>query len=135
MEPTSGKGQEDHVEKVQARATKLIPNLKNLPYEEHLTRLNLTTLEKRRQRGDLIQTYRIIMNQIDKVNPDTLFQRATYSSTRGHQQKLAKTRPNLDVRKFLYSQRVVDPWNKLPESATISPTLLCFKKELSNLGF
>ena len=122
------------IEKVQARATKLIPSLKNLPYEERLSRLNLTTLEKRRQRGDLIQTYRI-MTQIDKVNPDTLFQRATYLSTRGHKHKLAKTRPNLDIRKFFYSQRVVDPWNKLPESVTTSPTLLCFKKELSNLGF
>ena len=41
------------IEKVQARATKLIPNLKNLPYEDRLNRLNLTTLERRRQRGIL----------------------------------------------------------------------------------
>ena len=31
-----------------------IPSLKNLSYEERLSRLNLTTLEKRRQRGDLM---------------------------------------------------------------------------------
>ena len=66
------------IEKVQARATKLILNLKDLPYEDRLNRLNLTTLEKRRQRGDLIQTY-CIMNQIDKINPDSVFQKAVYT--------------------------------------------------------
>ena len=39
------------IEKVQARATKLIPNLKYLPYEDRLNRLNLTTLERRQRRG------------------------------------------------------------------------------------
>ena len=123
------------IEKVQARATKLIPNIKDLPYEDRLNRLNLTTLERRRQRGDLIQTYRI-MNQIDKINPDSMFQKAfLYTRTRGHQQKFAKARPRLDVRKHFYSQRAVEPWNKLPESATQVPTLLCFKKELTKLGY
>ena len=68
------------IEKVQARATKLIPNIKDLPYEDRLNRLNLTTLE-RRQRGE---TYHI-MNQIDKIKPDSMFQKALYTRTRGHQ--------------------------------------------------
>ncbi|XP_072025076.1 uncharacterized protein [Amphiura filiformis] len=122
------------IEKVQARATKLIPSIQHLTYEERLRRLNLTTMEKRRERGDIIQTYRI-MNQIDRINPDTLFQKADYQGTRGHSQKLAKSRSRLDTRKYFYSQRVVENWNKLPESAIQSPTLLCFKQELSKLGF
>ena len=93
-----------------------------------------TWKQKRRERGDLIQTYRI-MNNIDKINPETFFQRARYTSTRGHNQKFDKSRSRLDVRKFFFSQRVVEPWNKLPESAINAPTLLCFKKELSTLGF
>ena len=56
------------LEKVQARATKLIPTLKDLPYQDWISRLNLTTLEDRRRRGDLIGTYRV-MHQIDKINP------------------------------------------------------------------
>ena len=47
------------LEKVQARATKLISSIQHLSYEQRLAKLRLTTLEKRRERGDLLQTYRI----------------------------------------------------------------------------
>ena len=99
-------------------------------------KLKLTTLEKRRERGDLLQTYRT-MTQIDKTKPEKYFQFAdsTYGRTRGHSMKLAKTRSRLDIRKNFYSQRVVNAWNKLPQSAIDAPTLLNFKQQLSNLGF
>ena len=42
------------------RATKIIPELANLPYEERLRQLNLTTLEDRRDRGDLIEVYTML---------------------------------------------------------------------------
>ena len=48
------------LEKVQRRATKLIPEYKDLQYEERLQRLKLFPLVKRRLRGDMITTYKII---------------------------------------------------------------------------
>ncbi len=50
----------EKIENVQCRVTKMIDFLRDLDYNERLEQLGLTTLETRRQRGDLIQTFKII---------------------------------------------------------------------------
>ena len=45
------------LEKVQRSATKLVPGIRNLSYHDRLLELDLTTLEERRIRGDLIQFF------------------------------------------------------------------------------
>ena len=55
------------IEKVQRRATKLTPTLRDLDYKERLRQLKLPTLKYRRYRGDLIQVFKII-NEIDALN-------------------------------------------------------------------
>ena len=47
----------DRLERVQARATKLIPEIRNKGYERRLQDLNLFTLEQRRLRGQLIEFF------------------------------------------------------------------------------
>ena len=44
------------IEKVQRRASKLVPTLKDLPYPERLKTLNLTTLAYRRNRTDMTKS-------------------------------------------------------------------------------
>ena len=46
------------LEKVQRRATRLIPTLRNLSYVERLETLKLPTLEFRRRRGAMIELYK-----------------------------------------------------------------------------
>jgi len=45
------------VEGVQRRATKLIDSVRNLHYEERIKKLNSMTLEKRRHKSDLLETF------------------------------------------------------------------------------
>ena len=85
------------IENVQRRATKLITELKDVPYQERLWSLNLPSLVYRRLRGDLIEPYKYTHNHYN-IESDKLLPRAT-AITRGHSLKLSKQRFNLDVRK------------------------------------
>ena len=50
----------DTLERVQRRATNIIPELRDLSYEERLKECGLTTLETRRLRGDQIEVFEIL---------------------------------------------------------------------------
>ena len=62
----------DILEGIQKRATKMIPSLRNLSYEERLKRLGMFSLRHRRLRGDMIEVFKVI-HGIDKVNLGKLF--------------------------------------------------------------
>ena len=48
------------LEKVQRRATKLVPELRDLDYTNRLVALNLPSLLYRRRRMDMITVFRIV---------------------------------------------------------------------------
>ena len=66
------KGDIEALEKVQKRATKMIPALKNLPYKDRLKACNMSTLHHRRVRGDMIETYKILSGKYDSNVVPTL---------------------------------------------------------------
>ena len=103
--------------------------MKHLTYEDRLQRFNLMKIEDRAKRGDLIETYKIMTGKLN-VDPDHFFQKETDTRTRGHHLKLTKPRSNGLLRSKLFSRRVVDNWNKLPDDVISATTTNSFKANL-----
>ena len=62
----------DMLDKIQRRATKLIPGLRDLTYEEKTKVCGLTTLETRRLRVDEIEVFKIL-NCYENINSNLFF--------------------------------------------------------------
>ncbi|KAI8493802.1 hypothetical protein Bbelb_281490 [Branchiostoma belcheri] len=120
--------QADQIENVQRRASKRVPGLNNLPYEERLKVLRLPTLVYRRIRGDMIMTYKYIHGKLDTEGCLPKMQEKT--RTRGNSLRLSKRSVNNNKRLFFYSNRVVTWWNSLPEEVVSAPSVNSFKNRL-----
>ena len=119
----------DFLEMVQRRATKIVLPQKHLPYEERLRRQNLTTLEERWVRGDMIETYRLLTVKED-IKPDRFF---TKSEVRGdpdltHRMKIFKHRFERDIRKYFMVNLVIDNWNLLDKEVVEVEKTSTFKR-------
>ena len=55
-----------NLENAHRRATRLMPSLASLPYEQRLMKLDLPTLDCRRKRGRMIEVYKILNGVYDK---------------------------------------------------------------------
>ena len=75
----------DKLERIQRRATKMIPELRDLSYKSRLLQCGLTTLETRRLRGDQIEVFKIV-NGYEDVDRNMFFKLKEGSRTRGHKQ-------------------------------------------------
>jgi len=106
----------------------MIYGMKELSYEERLQRLQLTTLETRRLRGDLLEMFKIMKGKEDVREEDFFMRRI--SNTRGHTLKLYQGSCRTDTRKYSFSRRAVGEWNKLPDVVVEQERLEGFKREL-----
>ena len=113
------------LERIQKMATRMIPELKELSYEERLERLRLPTLSRRRQRGDMIEMFKIVKG-MEKLDREDLISRDE-GITRGHRFKLKKTRCLKDVKKDSFPYRCIDVWNGLDEEVVDAANVHTFK--------
>jgi len=85
------KGDIEALEKVQKKATKILPAMKRLPYSERLKACQIPTLHYRHFRGDMIKTYKIINGKYQGCVPPSLIKEEIYV-TRGNDLRLQKLR-------------------------------------------
>ena len=104
----------------------MIPELRDLSYESRLLQCGLTTLETRRLRGDQIEVFKIV-NGYEDVDRNMFFKLKEGSRTRGHKAALVKEQCRLDMRKYSFSQRALNEWNKLPNNCVNASSVNMFK--------
>ena len=123
------KKEQAEIEKVQKRITKLVPKLRHHEYKDRLKALNLTTLEYRRKRADVIQIFRMIKG-FDNLNQKDFFEIDTNSRTRGHRYKIIKTHCRTNKKLHSFPHRVINLWNTLPNEAVENKTINSFKSAI-----
>ena len=121
----------DRLEAVQARATKLVPSIRQFGYRRRLERLNLFDLETRRLRGQLIETFKILKG-ITNIDYNNLFSLST-NQTRTNGLKLELKRYNTTQCGNFITYKIANTWNKLPADAVNSNTVNEFKTKLDKI--
>ena len=92
----------DAIERVQCRATRLIPDIARLSIEERLEETGLYALERRWLRGDMIEMFKVMKGR-DKISEDELFNRVNSDRTRGHSLRVKKRRVKTIVRQETFT--------------------------------
>ena len=101
------------LENVRRWFTKLIDGMYGLSYEQCLLELDMTSLQVRRMRGDLIQVFKMVKG-IDNVCLNDFFTMCN-TNLRRHDLKFYKQRFLSNTGKISFTSRVVDAWNRLPD--------------------
>ena len=120
------------IESVQRKATKFLPSLKNIPYQQRLKILKLPSIQYRRLRGDMIFLYKLINN---RPNFDKLFTLRNETNlglheSRGHPFTIIHNRCNKNNRKNFFVNRVTNDWNSLTLEIVSAPNINIFKNKL-----
>ena len=122
----------DLLENVQRRAVKMITNISG-SYEQRLAQLGLTTLEENRQRGDMVEMFKMMTGKT-KVDFREWFSLAPVRQGAGNTRGITgylnveePPRASGEVRKYFFSQRCPRVWNSLPDSVKKASTVNSFK--------
>ena len=129
------------LEKIQKRLIRLLSNVKGLTYEEKLKDAGLMTLKDRRERGDVIETFKTL-NGINNVDKSAWFeipeQEQNRPGTRSHttirvdgedevRVSLLREHARTDIRKNSFRLRAARAWSEIPDNVRNVKTTNAFK--------
>ena len=115
------------IERVQAKATALVLGMKGLNSEERRKKLGLMTLEVRRERGDMIEVFKILKG-LTKIDPTEFWE---VREARNGARLVKELATNGKRRRHnFFSYRVIQRWNLLPMELKTAPSLASFKNRL-----
>jgi len=123
------KKDEELLDRVQRRATRMKRGQEHLSYEERLRQLGLFSLKKRRLREGLINAYKYLKGGCQEDGARH-FSVVPSDRTRGNGHKLKLC---LNIRKDFFTLRVMEHWNRLPREVMDSPSLEIFKTRLNEV--
>ena len=121
----------NQLESIKRHFTKCVVGMREKGYEERLKELRLPSLEYRRLRGDMIETYKITHNYYDSLTTNSLFT-LSETNTRSHKFKLLKPRVNTNIFLNFFTNRVINKWNGLPCKVVEADSLNSFKNYIDN---
>ena len=115
------------LERVQAKATALVRGLKGQNSEDRRRQLGLMTLEERRERGDMIEVFKILKG-LTRIDPAEFWE--VRDARNGIRLVKEFATNGKRQRKNFFSYRVIQKWNLLPTEVKTAPSLDCFKNRL-----
>ena len=124
--PTLRRGNWENIMKLencQREFTRQINGLGELPYKIRLQELGLTTLVERRVRGDLIETFKIFKGIVN-------YGQNLFRTSRSGYNLLVPTGKLSQHQMDFINARVIQYWNKLPNTVKDSETVDTFKMRL-----
>ena len=130
----------EKLESIQIKFTRILCKKLNIGYTSYTNRLqilNLETLELRRIKLDLILFYKI-KHQLIYLDFDDFFINSNIHNNynlRRHKSYLDKPHlPKSSHKRTLFSHRIINTWNKLPQNVVSSMNLSIFKSNLNRIN-
>ena len=118
------------LEAVQSRATAMVYGLKHKNAEERRKWLGLMTLEQRRERGDMIEVFKILKG-LTRIDPALFWE--VREARNGARLVKSMAMNGRRRRKNFFSYRVIQKWNLLPVDLKKATSLDSFKTKLDAL--